>query len=49
MSDVISAETFQAVRIKKSIWDWDIPSDEKELTCNCDNKGGDTAGEEWTI
>lgn len=28
---VISAETFQAVKIKKSVWDWSIPLSEDEL------------------
>jgi len=45
MSDVISADTFQAVRIKKSIWDWDIPLDEKELTYNGGKKGGELTEE----
>lgn len=35
MPSVISTETFQVVRIKKSIWDWSIPIAEEDLT----NKG----------
>jgi len=42
MPSIISADTFQVVRIKKSIWDWDIPSREDELTYNHMPQGGDS-------
>lgn len=40
MPAVISADTFQVVDIKKSIWDWDIPSAEDEFTYNGEHAGG---------
>ncbi len=41
MPEVQAAETFQAVRIVKSVWDWPIPTTEQALGHGGFDKGGE--------